>query len=191
MEKIDVELKNFLGRERRKGVSRLSEIPSDEEFYLFVTDRLRGAALERMFAHLARTPEDQKLVAEARSLLAAGGEAGMGSAPRASVAKAKALMGRLPEALCPHCGKSITPFKKPPASQARTSSLWLAAAAAAFALSFVFRHYFFQYLVAAVLLGVKGIVEARAAKTQILIYKALKDDPSDRLSGLHKPADHL
>jgi len=52
--------------------------------------------------------------------------------------------------------------------------------AASFALSFVLRRYFMQCLAVSVLCGVKAVVEMRALKTQVLIYKALSEERSDR-----------
>ena len=51
--------------------------------------------------------------------------------------------------------------------------------AGSFALSFVFRRYFMQFLVVTVLAGVKWVVEMRASKTQIMIYRALAEEPQE------------
>jgi hypothetical protein len=75
---------------------------------------------------------------------------------------------------CPHCGKAITPFKKSPASI--EAWLWLAAAAMAFAASFMVPRYFMQFLAVTLLCGFKAITDLRARKTQVLIYKALQDE---------------
>jgi hypothetical protein len=77
---------------------------------------------------------------------------------------------------CPHCGKPITPFKKPVKRLALTSLLWLGLSLLGFGLSFVFPHYFMQCLALGVLAGAKWIVDQRALKTQILIYKALQEE---------------
>ncbi len=107
--------------------------------------------------------------------------------PEALLQSVKKL--KLPAAgpLCPHCGKPITAFKKPLASQRVWNALWLSAAIAAFAMSFVFPRYFFQYVALTVLFGVKWIVDQRATKTQILIYKALQDD-SESFHRQHTPS---
>lgn len=99
--------------------------------------------------------------------------------------KAKDLMpGPGPGAArCPHCGKPIAPPKKPLSSD--WNLLWLAAAAAAFAASFALPDYFFQALAVALVCAFKWLIDYRARKTQILIYKAMsgeeKDAPGHRL----------
>ena len=113
--------------------------------------------------------------------------------PQELIRKVKNLMNATRRVSCPHCGKGITPFKKPIAKQFFWNIIWLSGAAAAFAFSFVFRRFFLQFLVAALLFGVKWIVDQKAARTQILIYKALKENqetlPKSR--DLHQPESHL
>ncbi len=93
---------------------------------------------------------------------------------------------------CPHCGKAITPFKKPYSQQKLMNALWLVLASGMFALSFVFPHYFIQFSDLTVLFGVKWIFEQKSSKSQILIYKALKEDESEAcLKGLHKSPSRL
>jgi hypothetical protein len=75
---------------------------------------------------------------------------------------------------CPHCGKPITPFKKGPSPA--EAWWWLAASGVALAVSFMVPRYFMQFLAVMLLCGIKAIVELRARKTQILIYKALQDE---------------
>lgn len=88
---------------------------------------------------------------------------------------------------CPHCGKGITPFKKPYPQQKLMNGLWLILACGVFGLSFVFPRYFMQFLVLTVLFGFKWILEQRSAKSQILIYKALREgEESPRLKDLHR-----
>ena len=112
-------------------------------------------------------------------------------APEDAVNKAKRLMAS-PSFNCPHCGKPITPFKKPIKRQAFLNILWLCLGVGAFLLSFVFPRYFFQYLVVALLFGIKWVIDQKSAKTQILIYKALKEeDSSGRLKDLHRTETHL
>ena len=119
--------------------------------------------------------------------------------PPGLVQKAKDLMpaapaspaGRRPGVgKCPHCGKSVTPFKEggtPPP----WNWLWFALAGAALALSFVFKLYFMQFLVLTLLLGFKGIVDQRARKTQILIYKALSGEEGGQRHRLHQHTTRL
>ena len=111
--------------------------------------------------------------------------------PADLVQKAKDLVpGGRPSAVCPHCGGRITPFKKPP-SRSRWNLLWLGAAALSFALSYAFPHYFMQFLAVSLVSAFKWLVEHRAMKTQILIYKALAEDEGSEGSRLHRHASHL
>jgi hypothetical protein len=96
--------------------------------------------------------------------------------PRALKDRAKDLFKEKHRAECPHCGKAITPFKKPVKRMALVNFLWLGLSAAGFGLSFMFPHYFMQCLALGVLAGAKWIADQRALKTQILIYKALQEE---------------
>ncbi len=95
--------------------------------------------------------------------------------PPGLIQSAKDLMkGRGGASACPHCGKPVALPKKP--SRGDWNLFWAAASATAFGLSFVFQDYFFQALAASVICAFKFIVERRARKTQILIYKTLSGD---------------
>lgn len=118
----------------------------------------------------------KSLEKQAREITGAQGEWEKESVPPDWIASAKALGARQKSASCPHCGKPITAFKKPLTAQKWTNFLWLSLASASFGLSFVFRGYFMQFLLVAMLAGIKAIVELRATKTQILIYKALSEE---------------
>ena len=112
--------------------------------------------------------------------------------PTELVQQAKDLIpAARPGAVCPHCGKPVTPFKRSPKAQKAWNALWLIASAGSFALSFAFPRYFFQLLVATLLCGVKWIVENRVMKTQILIYKALSEGEGPEQSRLHRHASRL
>ena len=103
--------------------------------------------------------------------------------PTALLNRVKKFKLQGPGPLCPHCGKPITSFKKPLAGQRLWNIAWASSAALSFLLSFLFHRYFFQFVALTVLFGVKWIVDQRATKTQILIYKALQEEaaPSSRL----------
>ena len=108
------------------------------------------------------------------------------------VEQAKGLFPKPATAQCPYCRKPITPFKKPLKTQSLINFLWLALSMVSFAGSFVIRRYFFQCLVLALFFGIKWAIELKSTKTQILIYKALKDESSDVHSrDLHKSSTHL
>ena len=97
--------------------------------------------------------------------------------PKAILDRVKKFKPPVAGPSCPHCGKPLTAFKKPLASQRLWNAVWMSAALVSFALSFALPRYFFQFIAMAVLSGVKWIVDRRATKTQILIYKALQEDP--------------
>lgn len=100
--------------------------------------------------------------------------------PQRALKGAKNLMGSQRSAACPHCGKAITPFKKPVFAQALWNGLWLAGMLVSFLLSFVFGRFFLQFLAATLLFGVKWIVDQKAMRTQILIYKALQEEQGEQ-----------
>jgi len=91
---------------------------------------------------------------------------------------------------CPHCGKPVTPFKDG-GMTGPWNLLWFVAAGAALALSFFLKPYFMQFLVLTLLLGFKGILDQRARKTQILIYKALSADEGGQRHRLHQHTTRL
>ena len=113
--------------------------------------------------------------ATARELYTRHAESEAQKVPSAALIQAKDLMNPSRRFACPHCGKAITPFKKPLSTQRIWNAVWLAGFALCFLLSFVFSRFFLQFLAAAVLLGVKWIVDQKVTRTQILIYKALKE----------------
>ncbi len=190
MDKIDLALKDFLekGKFLKKRAPMSAETPSAEDLCRFIRDELESVELERMLKFLKTRPEDQTLVAQARGLLNRLQEADSEKPPAAAVRRAQSLMGQTPTLKCPHCGKPITPFKQPLKRQWFWSVLWLGLAILLFVLSFLIRRYFFQCLVAAVLFGVQWIVDQRARKTQILIYKALQQEEQQ---SLHRIPSHL
>ena len=194
MDKIDGLIKNYL-ESRKTGVSGQREdavYPRSEILYAYLTDKLEGAELQRMLDFLKNNPKAQELIVKARETMES--ESGWEN-EKVSGDLLRRAQGLMPSqrtaGSCPHCGKSITPFKKPLNAQRWMNALWLLLAAASFALSFVFRHYFMQFLAASVLAGMKGIVEMRATKTQILIYKAISGDGSSEEQRLHQHSSRL
>ena len=211
MDKIDLALKDFLekggfassavkasapacrtGRDLRGSAAPnralSAEYPSIEDLCRFIHDELDSVELERILNYLKIHPEDQELVAQARGLLSRMQEADSQSAPAVAVRRAQGLMGQTTTLKCPHCGKPITPFKQPFKRQWLWNGLWLMLAILSFSLSFFVPRYFFQCLAAALLFGIKWIVEHRAQKTKILIYKALQ---REEYQSLHRISSHL
>ncbi len=195
MEKIDVLIKNFL-ETRKTDISeerRSTIYPSSDVLYAYLNDELQGSELEQMLAFLRNNSEAQELISKAREVM--GNESGWENeeVSEALVARAKGLMqAKSPASSCPHCGKSITPFKKPLQSQRVKNTLWLALTLTFFGLSFIAHRFFYQFLAAALFFGFKWIMDQRATKTQIMIYKALSDNPeSEQQHRLHRPFSRL
>lgn len=176
MDKLDSYIKEYC--ERRKGLyfkSRFEDCPLPEELYSYLTGDIDPEDEERVILHLKKCPDDQEFVEKARQLLESLNESEKADIPGAVIKNAKALMRKNREIACPHCGKKITTFKKPLNSQRMTNYIWLLLAAGSFALSFIYKHYFMQCLLVALLFGVKFIVDQKATKLQILVYKTLKE----------------
>ena len=194
MDSVEVKLKEYFEKERQRlGGGRRELCPATEDFCHFIMDELKGEALQKMLSHLRSCAEDQALVIKARGLLGEEAAAPEQKVPPGLIQTTKDLFRKTSQLSCPHCGKAITPFKKSPQKQSRLKWVWLALALTSFLLSFVFRGYFFQCLVLALLFGVKWIVDQKAARTQILIYKALKEgeDKAVGSKDLHRISSHL
>ena len=194
MDSIDDKLKEYLEKERQRlGRGQRDLCPPTEDFYQFIMDELKGERLEKMLGHLRNCAEDQELVIKTRRLLGEEAAAQGQKVPPGLIQATKDLFRKTARLSCPHCGKAITPFKKSPQKQSWLNWAWLSLAVASFLLSFVFRRYFFQCLVLALLFGVKWIVDQKAARTRILIYKALKEGEGKAVSSkdLHRISSHL
>ena len=193
MDKIDALIKNYFEKQST-GVSGHREdalYPDTGVLLAYLDGKLHGEEQERMLVFLRNNADAQELVSRARELV--GSERGWEGekVPADLMEKAKALMRPKSAGACPHCGKAITPFKKPLAVQRWANLAWLLLAAGSFGGSFAFPRYFMQFLVVTVLAGVKGIAEMRATKTQILIYKALSEDPASEQHRLHHHSSRL
>lgn len=148
------------------GGERPGAYPGPEDLAAFIDDRLKGAELERMLAYLRSNPEAQALVRTLRGLLSSLEGSNAEKVPQALLDRAKGLgSGRRP------------------APKRSLWQLWMVLSIAAFAGSFLVPHYYVQFVAAGVLCGVKAIVDQKAAKTQILIYKALEDAEKSHLHG--------
>ena len=189
MDKIELLIKKYLENQsnRLTGVRKNVNYPTPLDLYHYLNEELEGAELERMLGFLRNNEEGQQLVIRARQIMQSEGEWEKEKITPDMVHKAKALMDPKTKSVpCPHCGKPITPFKKPLSSQQWANFAWLVLALVSLGLSFIFRHYFIQFLVVTALAGMKCIVEMRATKTQILIYKALSDDKGSEKHRLHE-----
>ena len=86
--------------------------------------------------------------------------------------------------------ESVREFKKGKGNIMKKINAYLILAIASFILSFVFRDYFLQFLVATLLLGIKWVVDSKSTKMLVMIYEAWKkgggDEASRVLSSLDK-----
>ncbi len=195
MDALDREIKNYIAGERAAvavlGKRGVDLYPTEHDFYLFLTDRLAGDALEKMLSHLKTSPEDQALVVTARKLFLAMDEASQEVVPDALLKKVRPKGAENLSAHCPHCQKSITPFKRPASEQKKLNLLWLAGGLALFSLSFLIPRYFIQWVALGALCVLKWIVDQKSTKTQIMIYKALKDENEEKTRHLHRVDSNL
>lgn len=183
MEAADLKIKAFLEKERARlgGARRPGAYPDTGDIVRFLNDELKGAELETMLDHLKESPEDRRLVEEARLLLDPQNRAEGVEMPQAVVEMAKKLVKPAKTAECPHCGKPITPFRGPLGTQHFRNVALAIGAVLSFALSFAYPRYYMQFLLVTLLFGVKFIVDRKALKTQILIYKALENEHKSHL----------
>ncbi len=194
MDTLDKQIKDFFTREISKlsKGSRLKGDPAIEDFYEFVMGKLEGKALDDFLDYLKGNPEAQKMAAQARTLVLNERESEKETVPAGWTQQAKELVLKNSAVRCPYCMKPITPFKKPLKTQNLYNFLWLALSIIAFLISFATRRYFLQCLAVALFFGIKWAVDQKATKTQILIYKALKDDDlSGHSRDLHNTPTHL
>ncbi len=194
MDSLDKQIKAYFEKESDKILKkdRLERVPSVDAFYRFICGKMEGDDLERMLGYLKDHPEAQDLVSSARADLLSNDSSAVKMPPSSWVEDAKNLFTGGSSVKCPHCGKSITPFKKPVQNQKMYNFLWITLSLLAFLSSFVFHRYFLQCLAVALFFGIKWIIDQRATKTQILIYKALKgEDPGVHSRHLHNHPTHL
>ncbi len=190
MDKTEKYIKDYLRDKKVMAGTKRGDlfVPDFDAFYGYCQDELKDEAFQRVQDYIVANPWAQEMVLTAKRLTREAGtekEIPAGLESRAKNLKSAAsLTGQ-----CPHCGKAITPFKKPLSKQKWLNLGWFVLAIAVYGLSFAFKRYFMQCLVVCLLAAVKGIVEAKATKTQIMIYKAISEEPdghSHRLSELHK-----
>ncbi len=73
----------------------------------------------------------------------------------------------------------------------RPEMKWLAGTLILFALSFAFRRYFLQFLVAAAILGFIWAMEGEGAKRVVMIFKGMKDEEKDFERKAPPPVSHI
>ena len=194
MDALDRKIKQLLETRAVVAAPEDGYCPTSEDYYLFLEGRLDGNRLDKMLGYLKTHPEAQRMVVEARKLIADEVGETFPVVPEALIKKVSALMPNAGWVACPHCGKAITPFKKKLQFQKALNLLWLGLAALSLALSFFVRHYFLQFLALAVVFAVKWIVEQKSTKTQILIYRALEQESANSRRDsehLHRFPSHL
>ena len=194
MDSIDKEIRELISRQRQAsgpGKRALPDYPTERDFYLLVTGSLPEPELKKMLAHLGSHPQDQALVVTIRGLLARMAEAEKQAVPEDLLGAARSRIPQKEGLSCPYCQKPITPFKKPLGKQKLFNFLWLAAGLFFLGLSFWARHFFVQWSILGGLCLIQWIVDRKATKTQILIYKALSEDAGEKTRHLHRAESHL
>ena len=176
MDKLDQQIKALLQEEYQARLlkNRDRQAPAFLDFYGFIVNELDEKRSASVLLYLQNNPEAQEFIQRARLLLKEQPSATLQEVPRDWIASAKKLAAKK-DLSCPHCGKGITSFKKPLSKQKMISMSMIVLAVAAFGLSFVFKRYFLQFLALTIIFAFKYIVDQKAIKTQILVYKALED----------------
>lgn len=85
--------------------------------------------------------------------------------------------------------RKTTPVKKRKGDIMKKINVYLVLAIASFILSFVVPQYFVQFLAAALLLGMKWIVDAKSTKMLVMIYEAWKNGGEKEASRILKTLD--
>ncbi len=199
---MDLKIKNYL-EEAKKSLgsspaNRLDPGPTTEEFFLFLEGRLSENDQARVLEYLKTHPDARAMIQTARGLLSELPESERETVSEDLTARAKALFTDSPPknsaTSCPHCGGRLTPFKSPVGRQKFRNAIWAALSLVCFAGSFWVKPYFYQFLAAFLFFGFRWIIDQRSTKTQIMIYKALREsDPEDppKHRDLHQSSSHL
>ena len=178
MDALEKEIHRYFAVRRLKtlGTRSSAGYPSEEDFCRFLTGAAPAEEEARMLEHLKHHAEDEIFVAGTRGLLENLGESEKEAVPAELLRRASALAPKTAPLSCPHCRRAITPFKRPVAHQKVLNALWLLAGAGFFTNSFFMPRYFIQWTVLGALCAMKWIVDTKATKTQILVYKALSEE---------------
>ncbi len=191
---IEKEIREFLARKRAsEGLGKRPKpgYPSEQDFYLYLTDKLDGRGLDEMLDHLTKNPDDQAFTASLRTAFGRIPEAEGQNVPEELLQSVRRRLPRRDSVPCPHCRKPLTPFKKPLGRQKLLNAFWIGAGLAFFILSFAERGHFIQWSVLGALCLLKWIVDSKATKTQVLIYKALSETDGEKTRHLHRTESHL
>ena len=132
-----------------------------------------------------------RLVKTVRKLLPKTDESQNEKVPVTLLEKVRSRLPGGPSALCPHCRRPITPFKKPLSRQKWFNGLWFLAGCVLLGVSFFHKHFFMQWVVLGALCIAKWIVDQKSTKTQIMIYKALSEDAQEKTRHLHRVESNL
>lgn len=154
MDKEDQLLREYL-KSKRESQSLDSKAPSVEQYYRYLTGETNESETLWMEQYLVAHKEAQNLILHARELLEK---------------RENSDKSRVPSEL-------LNSVKKP--SKASKSASWAvfyySLSGISFILSFLVHRYYMQFLVLALLFGLKAILDQRAHRTQVLVYKALQN----------------
>lgn len=149
---LDDDLKRHFAK-RRPRAGRDADAVSPEDVLRFVSGEMPAEELERFLERLSQDPDARDAVRIARE---------------AAVVDPARIPSKLLER-----AKALRPGVS---ARRRFVWAWLAAAAISFAGSFAFPRWFLQFLALALFFGIKWIVEERAARSQVLLFKALSEE---------------
>lgn len=164
MEKLDDIILKYFEENSEPVRNRSSDEPTAHDFCRYIRGELKGALAEKMAEFIASHRWAQDMVLDVSEALS--------SAEHAAVPAHVEDRARS----CFHGTKQAAGRKH--SFPIAGLHLWLVLSIACFGASFFIPRFFMQFLAAGVLFGVKWIVEHRARKTQIMIYRALEDKES-------------
>ncbi|MCG3176139.1 MAG: hypothetical protein MOGMAGMI_01080 [Candidatus Omnitrophica bacterium] len=182
------------GRETR------AEAVSNEVLARFIEGKLTEEEERWVLSALASDRSLQDLILELRGGAGLPGfDEGAPEVPREWSLKAVGLGAGASGArglVCPHCHKAIEAPAAGALGKRRAAAwAWLGACVVCFVVSLAVPRYFVQWVALAVLCGIKWAIDARTVRSQVLIFKALREEsggPGSFESGrLQKHSAHL
>lgn len=164
-----------------------------EDLVRYVEGRLTEEEERELLERLNADRPLQDLILSLREGASTG--AGQAQVPVDWTRRAQALAAAAPDGLeCPHCHRQISAARGAVLKRRKWMTYaWLGGCLLSFAASFWVPRYFVQWTVLAALLGLKWILDVRAVRSQVLIYRALREGgtPMGESGRLQKHRAHL
>ena len=187
MDDMDKELKGYFGRSETAHPGTRPAVGIDGvEVARFLEGQLTGERLAAVLRALQADATLRDCVRMSAGLTDQADAAGSEVVPAGWMTEMKALVKPVGGSGCRVCAQRRM--------KDTASALWLLLAVGSFGLSFAFSHYFIQWVVLAAFFGFKWVMDRKAARTQVMIYKALSSDAESKSgpqSRLQKPSGHL